>query len=188
MSCGEFDWKGYVLAELGSGERRAADEHLKGCAECRAEVASLEVTVTALHRLPVMEPPRRIAFVSDPVFEPGWWARFWASGPRLGFASAAMVAGAIVVHGFVAQPPAAAPARVVERVVAAQGLSEVEVRKLVRAELQPALDELSVKLAEYRKQGDQRREADLRAVDNAFNHVEKKMNTMILTATRYGGD
>jgi len=54
-------------------------------------------TVAALRSLPYEEPPRRIAFVSDKVFEPTWWQRFWAV-PKWGFASAAMLSGAILFH------------------------------------------------------------------------------------------
>jgi hypothetical protein len=38
------------------------------------------------------EIPRRIAFVSDRVFEPRWWQTMWRSGPVMGFASAALLA------------------------------------------------------------------------------------------------
>jgi hypothetical protein len=49
------------------------------------------------------EPPRRIAFVSDKVFEPAWWQRLWNSG-RVGFASAALLSMAIVAHGYMSRP------------------------------------------------------------------------------------
>lgn len=54
-------------------------------------------TIAALRALPYEEPPRRIAFVSDKVFEPTWWQRLWAA-PKWGFASAALLSGAILFH------------------------------------------------------------------------------------------
>lgn len=60
--------------------------------------------VAALRSVPYEEPPRRIAFVSDKVFEPTWWQRLWAT-PRWGFASAALLSGAIVFHA-ATRPPA----------------------------------------------------------------------------------
>ena len=56
--------------------------------------------------------PRRIAFVSDKVFEPKWWQVWLSSGPRMGFASAALLAGAIVFHGAMQPKPVAGPAPV----------------------------------------------------------------------------
>lgn len=58
----------------------------------------------ALRSVPYEDPPRRIAFVSDKVFEPTWWQRFWAT-PRWGFASAAVLSGALVFHA-ATRPPA----------------------------------------------------------------------------------
>jgi hypothetical protein len=40
--------------------------------------------------------PRRIAFVSDKVFEPRWWQRVFSPN----FAAACVIAGAILVHAF----------------------------------------------------------------------------------------
>jgi vacuolar-type H+-ATPase subunit H len=46
--------------------------------------------------------PQRIGFVSDKVFEPSpvrrWFAGFWNSAARLGFVSATLFSGAILVH------------------------------------------------------------------------------------------
>ena len=94
MTCPDFDWKSYVLDEVPAPDRRQMEQRLAGCAPCREEVEGLRLTVTALRRLPVREIPKRISFVSDPVFEPSLWQRFWGSASRLGFASAALLAGA----------------------------------------------------------------------------------------------
>lgn len=105
MDCQAIDVKAYGLGEGSGAERRDAEAHLKSCAECRGELSRLQFVQAALGGLREEEPPRRIAFVSDKVFEPTWWQRFWASGPRVGFAGAGLLSIAILVHGFV-RPPA----------------------------------------------------------------------------------
>lgn len=114
MSCSPFDLRDYVLDELGADERRATEQHLTTCTGCREELERLGLTRAALFSLPDEEMPRRIGFVSDPVFEPGPVRRrlrdFWSSAARLGFASAAMLSAALVVSALVMRPaPAPAP-------------------------------------------------------------------------------
>lgn len=101
MSCSQFDLKSYFLGEPDAAGRGAVEEHLKGCLSCREELDRLRLTRAALASVPDEEMPHRIAFVSDKIFEPRGWARFWGSAPRLGFASAAMLSVAIIIHGFV---------------------------------------------------------------------------------------
>jgi anti-sigma factor RsiW len=100
MSCSPIELKDYLLNELGDTERRKLDAHLKSCAGCREEVDRLRLTEAALFSLREEEIPQRIAFVSDPVFEPSpwrrWWSGLWGSPARLGFVSAAMVSAAIL--------------------------------------------------------------------------------------------
>jgi anti-sigma factor RsiW len=101
MSCSPFDLRDYFLKELPAPERQQVDFHLKTCPACREEVDRLRLTEAALASLRDEEVPRRLAFVSDKIFEPSPWARawagFWNSGARLGFASAAMLSVALVV-------------------------------------------------------------------------------------------
>src|SRR5262249_36864869 len=104
MSCSEFDWKAYLLEEIPRGDAASYREHAASCEDCAAELAGVQLTRDALLTLREEEVPRRIAFVSDKVFEPTWWQRLFASGPRTGFAAAAMLSAAIVVHGFAAKP------------------------------------------------------------------------------------
>ena len=101
MSCSQYDLKAYFLGEPDAAGRGAVEEHLKACTACREELDRLRLTGAALASVPNEEMPHRIAFVSDKIFEPRGWARFWGSAPRLGFASAAMLSVAIIVHGFV---------------------------------------------------------------------------------------
>jgi anti-sigma factor RsiW len=100
MSCSGVDLKAYVVDELERSERGVVEDHVRGCGACREELDRLSVTRSALASLEDEEIPRRIAFVSDRVFEPHWWQTMWHSGPAMGFASAALLAVAILAHGF----------------------------------------------------------------------------------------
>ncbi len=97
MSCESYDWKAYALGEMNASERNAAEGHAATCAACRDELASLRLTLDVMSTLREEEVPRRIAFVSDKVFEPRWWQRIW--NPT--FAAACVIAAAILVHAFV---------------------------------------------------------------------------------------
>jgi len=101
MSCispeSKPDWKAYVLRELNPDASREAETHLAACSTCHEEVATLRLTLDTLSALREEEIPRRIAFVSDKVFEPHWWQRVFSPT----FAAGALVAAAILIHGFV---------------------------------------------------------------------------------------
>ena len=102
MSCTNFDWKAYALGEMDPAGRDQAEAHANTCAHCREELAGLRLTLDALSTLREEDVPRRIAFVSDKVFEPRWWQRIWSPS----FAAGCVVAAAILVHAFV-QPAGA---------------------------------------------------------------------------------
>ena len=72
------DWKAYVLRELDQDAHRQAEAHLAACSTCHEEVATLRLTLDTLSTLREEEIPRRIAFVSDKVFEPRWWQRVFS--------------------------------------------------------------------------------------------------------------
>jgi anti-sigma factor RsiW len=95
-NCTQCDWKAYALGELDQSARREAEAHAATCAPCREELATLRLTLDAMATLRDEEMPRRIAFVSDKVFEPKWFQRLWSPT----FAGALVVAAAILVHGF----------------------------------------------------------------------------------------
>ena len=95
MSCPGYDWKAYALGELSPEERREAESHASSCSLCRDELAGFRLTLDALSTLREEEIPRRIAFVSDKVFEPRWWQNIL----RPSFAAACVIAAAILVHG-----------------------------------------------------------------------------------------
>jgi len=134
MSCispeSKPDWKAYVLGELAPNASRQAEAHLAACSICHEEVATLRLTVDTLSTLREEEVPRRIAFVSDKVFEPRWWQRVFSPT----FAAGALVAAAILVHGAVRPGQAQVEAAVTEAV------SQVEARH--RLEMQVMFEQL----------------------------------------------
>src|SRR4051812_16564003 len=111
------DWKSYALGELDARARQEAQSHVTACADCQDELAGLRVTLDAMATLREEELPRRIAFVSDKVFEPRWYEKLFL---RPSFAAAALVAAAILVHAFVR--PLGAPAN------APQAMAQVDTR------------------------------------------------------------
>src|SRR5260370_25330504 len=90
------DWKAYALGEMDLAARKQAESHAASCAACREELDALRLKLDAMSTLRDEEIPRRIAFVSDKVFEPRWWRQLW--NPT--FAAACVVAAAILVHAF----------------------------------------------------------------------------------------
>jgi anti-sigma factor RsiW len=100
MSCSPFDLRDFYLKELTDPQQRQVEAHVQDCHACQEELDRLRLTQAALFSLRDEEIPQRIAFVSDPVFEPSlarrWWAAFWGSSARLGFAGAAMLSVALL--------------------------------------------------------------------------------------------
>ena len=105
MNCSSIDLKAYFLGEMDRGTKSACEDHITRCDDCHEELERLQLTQTALMAMPDEAIPQRIAFVSDRVFEPRWWQTIWRSGPAMGFASAALLSGAILVHGFTQPAP-----------------------------------------------------------------------------------
>jgi len=137
MSCispdAKPDWKAYLLGELNPEVSRQAQAHMAACSNCHEEVATLRLTLDTLSTLREEEVPRRIAFVSDKVFEPRWWQR--AFTPT--FAAGALVAAAILIHGSLRPGQAQVDAAVTEAV------SHVEARHTL--EMQVMLDQLEMR-------------------------------------------
>jgi anti-sigma factor RsiW len=99
--CGRAEaLRDYAFDELPPDERRAVEQHLAVCGDCVQELDQLRLTTAALRVLPDREIPQRIAFVSDRVFAPSALSRFWSSASQLGFASACVLAVAIVVSAW----------------------------------------------------------------------------------------
>jgi len=140
MRCSQHDLKGYLLGELAEAERRAVEEHLKGCRECAEDLEKLRLAESALRSLPDQEMPYRIAFVSDKIFEPRGWTWLWNSAPRLGFVSAAMLAAALLVHAVVRPAPAPSAAEM----AALESRVRAQVTRSVETELTPVMENLQV--------------------------------------------
>ena len=115
MNC-DFDLRDYYFNALSDEDSSQVKRHLKECEPCSAELEQLRMTALSLRALPDEELPRRIAFVSDKVFEPSpiarWFQWFWMSGARIGSLAIILLACAIVVHAYrpgqivrVVQPP-----------------------------------------------------------------------------------
>lgn len=119
----------YAFDELSGAARVEAERHVAACAECAAELAQMELTTAALKALPEREIPQRIAFVSDRVFEPSpvarWFGGFWNSAARLGFASACVLAIALIFS--VSHRPAGTRT-IVKTVVPAEFSRDVDAR------------------------------------------------------------
>ena len=137
MSCNtpesKPDWKAYVLRELNPDAYREAEAHLATCSICHEEVATLRLTLDTLSTLREEEIPRRIAFVSDKVFEPRWWQRVFSPT----FAAGALVAIAILVHGSLRPGQAQVDAAVTK------ALSQVEARHT--QEMQVMFEQLDIR-------------------------------------------
>ncbi len=193
MNCSQHDLKGYILGELPAVECGPLEAHLKGCLDCREEVERLRLTRTALDSLPEEEIPRRIAFVSDKVFEPRGWAWLWNYAPRLGFASATLLALAIVVHAFVRPAPVAVP--VAANTAAVEARVEGEVAKRLQPILEKAAAESDARqarqvaelVAATERRMDQRRQADLLAVEETLNVLQKRWNAYQRASYDSGG-
>ena len=146
MSCAFFesrpeskpDWKAYVLRELSPDAARQAETHLAACSLCHEEVATLRLTLDTLSTLREEEVPRRIAFVSDKVFEPRWWQRaFIPTFASPTFAAGALVAAAILIHGSLRPGQAQVDAAVTK------AISQVEARHT--QEMQVMYEQLEVR-------------------------------------------
>lgn len=128
------DWKAYALGELPAADRRQAESHAQTCPACREEMAMLRLTLDSLSTLREEEVPRRIAFVSDKVFEPKWWQRLFSPS----FAAASVLAAAILVHAFVGGSRGVSEEEVQARIDAA--LRDVQANQ---ADVLTALDQTS---------------------------------------------
>ncbi len=97
-NCGSFDLTAYQFGEAAPADKRAIEAHVRTCEACASELERLNFTQAALlSGVRDEEMPRRIAFVSDKVFEPKWYQRLWST-PQWGFASSGLLAAAIVFH------------------------------------------------------------------------------------------
>lgn len=182
------DVHAYVLGELGAAERRAVEQHLAANPEAAAEAERLQAVTMALKRLPEEEPPHRIAFVSDKVFEPAWWQRSWRV-----LAAAGMLSAAILSHAMLTRPQtttvtpvvAAGPspqeiekmidARVATAVAAVKAEHKTEAARLVTAAVRDAERKSAVE-----------RHADRVSMEEAMMVLRKQVNNYYVAVNRGG--
>jgi anti-sigma factor RsiW len=198
MTCSSVDLKAYMLGELPESEKLQVAGHVRECASCGEEVERLSLTHLALVSLRDEEVPRRIAFVSDKVFEPRWWQRVWHSGPAMAFASAAVLACAILAHGLVRpiQPmanPAAVDTAAIEQRVEAQVNQRVNaaVSEAVTKAVSVAVSEddarqrreIAALLADVQQKYDLQRKADMLAVEANFQIFRKEQARLYMASS-----
>ena len=192
MSCSPFDLRDYYLEELAESERRQMDMHVRGCGSCQEELERLRMTQSTLLALRDEDVPQRIGFVSDPVFEPSAarrvWQAFWGSGPKLGFAAAAMLSAALVI--FTVSRPAVVGSAPLDNTKIEQQVSAhvaAEVRKAVSESEARQEKKTAELLAAAEQRSEERRKSDLERVGAAFTYLQKQYNVMEHTSYEPGG-
>lgn len=188
--CSSEALKEYYFGEADRAVREATEAHLAECGGCRAELERLRATHAALAALRDEELPRRIAFVSDKVFEPRWWQRIWTWGPQVGFVPAAALVvlalgGYAWLHpaGVPAENTAAMEARIASAVeqrlgaAVAQAVTEVESRQGAR---------IVEAVAAAEKRIEFERRAEQAMVEKNFEYMQKQLNRMYLASAEVG--
>lgn len=145
-------------------------------------------TIAALRAVPEEDPPRRIAFVSDKVFQPKWWQRF----PAWGFASAAALAGAILAHGYLMRP--VTPGITAQAPAATAGIDvkalEARFEQRLEAALRKAAAENEARLKAAVEETERRLNFEHRAamltVEENMNLMRKQMNRMFVATADLG--
>jgi anti-sigma factor RsiW len=182
MNCSSVDLKAYFLGEVARAEKNSVEDHVRACQNCREELQRLKLTDAALRSLTEEEPPQRIAFVSDKVFEPRWYQTIWRSGPAMGFASAALLATAILVHGFSVNGPA--------RPVAIPTVNTAQIEQRIEREVNSRLDAVVAKqrretaemLDAAEKRFETKRQTDLAAVRQVAQYYQDQTARLMVAA------
>jgi hypothetical protein len=167
MSCP--DVKDLLFEDLKEPARRTLMAHVAGCEACSLEYERLQTTTTALGLVPDQEPPVRIRFVSDRVFEQSWWRRAVGGGAatwaNAGFALASCLAVTVLIWSQAARPaPSVTGSQVASQTAAA---IPAEVSRLVDARVQQAV---TVALAE----SDRRHQAEVKVMLAGFEREQSE--------------
>jgi hypothetical protein len=192
MSCSSVDLKAYHLGETAGAEKSSAEDHVRACQSCREELDRLKLTDAALRSLPDEEAPQRIAFVSDKVFEPRWYQTIWRSGPAMGFASAALLAAAIVAHGFsvngFAHPVTTSTvntAQIEQRIEnEVNARLDTAVAKAVSATEARETERMASMLDAAEKRFETKRQTDLAVVQQAAEYYQKKTAQLMVAVNQ----
>jgi anti-sigma factor RsiW len=180
-TCGRADaLRDYAFDELPASERNVMEQHLAQCGECTLELDRLQMTSAALRSLPDLEIPQRIAFVSDKVFEPSRFARFWNSGARMGFASACVLAMAMLVSAwhFAGQSRPAELRTVVQTAAAANNPRQVDeaIAKAVAQVRKEDAQMIRTAVEASERKQDQQYRNQIVAMQESFDMLRKRMN------------
>jgi anti-sigma factor RsiW len=177
--CGQTDLlRDYAFDELPAADRLAMEKHLAECGDCAHELDQLRLTTAALRMLPDREIPQRIAFVSDKVFQPSPFARFF--GARLGFASSCVLAAALVVFAYHRPAPQ-------QVVVAAPVVNNADVSRQINAAVSKAVAQIRAEDARTTRAAlaayDRQNRAQWVAVAENFSVLQKRLNTDTILAS-----
>ncbi len=173
MTCSPHDLRDYLLNELKAGEREEVERHLRTCLSCGVELERLQATRSALLAFPEEEIPRRIAFVSDKIFEPPVW-RGWL---RFAWLQVAIAAGMVLAILYRPLPPPA-PVTVQNAFDPAQLRAEIvqEVARAVAASEERQAKRTAQLLAAAEKRYAFQRQADRLAVEEYVDVLKKRLN------------
>ena len=188
MNCSSIDLKAYFLGELDRGAKSACADHITRCDDCHEELERLRLTQTALMTMPDEEIPQRIAFVSDRVFEPRWWQAIWRSGPAMGFASAALLSCAILVHGFTRPASAVVASAPLIQATQVQQVEQARIERKIEEQVNLRVAELgnrqaaeSAKLvAAVEKKFQFRQRADLVSAQETIRMYQQQMGRLMV--------
>jgi hypothetical protein len=138
------------------------------------------MTLDAMATLREEELPRRIAFVSDKVFEPRWYQKIAQAFLRPSFAAAGLIAAAILIHAFVR--PVSAPnniaAQVDTRAIESRVTAEVTAR--LQNEMAAAVNTAVTKaVAETEKRDDHRTALLLSASERRYSDAADFLNKQV---------
>jgi len=173
-SCGRVDAvRDYAFDELPASERKSLEQHFGECADCAAELDHLRLTTAALRVLPDQEVPRRIAFVSDRAPAAGWFAGFWNSAARLGFASALVLAAGLSFSSFNNHRPAE-----VHTTVQNASVSQGEIDQAVAKAVAAAVDKVHADDARMTK-------AALEEIDNKYQQKQTDLMVAMQTNVKF---
>jgi anti-sigma factor RsiW len=152
MSCSPFDLRDYLLQELDAPQQREVEAHVRICESCREEAERLRMTQSTLLALREEEIPQRIAFVSDKIFEPSpwrrWWSAFWGSTVRLGFASAAMLSISLVIFALTRPVPAPVAKETVPTITISTVSNNAEIDRRINAAVEQAVADSEARQAQ----------------------------------------
>ena len=191
-TCGRMDEvRDYAFEELDAALRPSLEQHIAQCEDCAVELDQLRLTTAALRILPDREIPQRIAFVSDKIFQPdagqGWLARFWNSGPRLGFASACILAAALLFTGYrrpvevrMVTSAAISGSEVTRQVDEAVARAVSEVRSQVQTE-DAKVTRVALEAADRRHEQEHR--ALMVAMEENLTVLQKRYSTLTMLAS-----